>query len=132
MSRSSCISPIKSSVGVARRLRLDPGRPLPQLLLRLEGFAVLLAAVVLYAKADFGWILFAALFLALDVSIAAYNADLATRLALIWLGHIGVDRFLGYGLKYPTAVKDTNLGRVWLCTRARGPGAPYPAHQPSG
>ena len=26
--------------------------------------------------------------------------------------HIGVDRALGYGLKYPTAFADTHLGRV--------------------
>jgi hypothetical protein len=33
-------------------------------------------------------------------------------MALIWLAHIGVDRLLGYGLKYPTAFTDTHLGRV--------------------
>ena len=30
------------------------------------------------------------------------EADVAVQLALIWLAHIGVDRALGYGLKYPT------------------------------
>jgi len=34
------------------------------------------------------------------------------QLALIWLVHIGADRLLGYGLKYPTAFKDTHLQRV--------------------
>jgi hypothetical protein len=33
-------------------------------------------------------------------------------LALIWLAHIGVDRALGYGLKYPDGFKDTHLQRV--------------------
>jgi hypothetical protein len=32
--------------------------------------------------------------------------------SLIWLAHIGVDRALGYGLKYPTTFKDTHLQRV--------------------
>ena len=31
---------------------------------------------------------------------------------LIWLAHIGFDRLLGYGLKYPDAFKDTHLGRL--------------------
>lgn len=35
-------------------------------------------------------------------------------LALIWLGHIGFDRALGYGLKYPTFFKDTHLQRVQI------------------
>jgi hypothetical protein len=32
--------------------------------------------------------------------------------AALWALHIGVDRALGYGLKYPTAFGDTHLGRV--------------------
>jgi hypothetical protein len=32
--------------------------------------------------------------------------------ALIWLAHIGFDRMLGYGLKYPTIFKDTHLQHV--------------------
>ena len=40
------------------------------------------------------------------------DSDAALAVALIWLGHIGVDRLIGYGLKYPTAFKDTHLQRV--------------------
>jgi hypothetical protein len=40
------------------------------------------------------------------------EADLAIQLALIWLTHIGVDRVVGYGLKYPTDFKDSHLQRV--------------------
>jgi hypothetical protein len=40
------------------------------------------------------------------------DSELATQIALIWLAHIGADRFLGYGLKYPTGFKDTHLQRV--------------------
>lgn len=32
--------------------------------------------------------------------------------ALVWFAHIGMDRALGYGLKYPTGFKDTHLGRL--------------------
>jgi hypothetical protein len=115
---------------------------LPHLLLRLEGLAVAAAAIVLYFHEDFGWILFVALILAPDLSFAAYvfgpkagavaydavhteifpvalgtfgvvaDSAVATKVALIWLAHIGADRLLGYGLEYPTAFKDTHLSRV--------------------
>jgi hypothetical protein len=32
--------------------------------------------------------------------------------ALVWFAHIGMDRALGYGLKYETDFKDTHLGRI--------------------
>ena len=115
---------------------------LPSLLLRCEGLAVLIAAVVLYAHADFGWLLFVVLILAPDLSALGYLAgprvgaasydlvhthvlpvalgaggvvsdtDWAMQIALIWLAHIGMDRAVGYGLKYPTGFKDTHLQRV--------------------
>jgi hypothetical protein len=114
----------------------------PHVLLRLEGLAIAAAAVLLYFHEDFGWILFAALILAPDLSFAGYafgpkvgaiaydavhteifpvalgtigvvaDSTAATKVALIWLAHIGADRLLGYGLKYPTAFKDTHLSRV--------------------
>jgi hypothetical protein len=34
------------------------------------------------------------------------------QLGLIWLAHVGADRLLGYGLKYPTGFRDTHLQRV--------------------
>jgi hypothetical protein len=40
------------------------------------------------------------------------EAGLPVQVALIWAAHIGGDRALGYGLKYPTAFKDTHLGRI--------------------
>lgn len=40
------------------------------------------------------------------------EAGLPVQIALIWGAHIGGDRFLGYGLKYPTAFEDTHLRRV--------------------
>lgn len=111
-------------------------------LLRAEGLAVLAAALALYFDSGYGWLLLAVLALAPDLSMAgylagpragaiAYNAahayvlpvalavagvlagsDLAVQLALIWLAHVGADRLLGYGLKYPTEFKHTHLQRV--------------------
>jgi hypothetical protein len=31
---------------------------------------------------------------------------------LIWTSHIGLDRLLGFGLKYPTRFNDTHLQRT--------------------
>ncbi len=111
---------------------------LPRLWLRLEGLAVLAFSAWLYARGGHSWVLFALLFLAPDLSFlaylagarvgaAAYNAvhsyvaplTLAgwallsgrpATVALIWAAHIGFDRFVGYGLKYSTAFRDTHLG----------------------
>jgi hypothetical protein len=33
-------------------------------------------------------------------------------IAMIWLAHIGMDRMVGYGLKYPDSFKQNHLGRV--------------------
>jgi hypothetical protein len=40
------------------------------------------------------------------------EAGLPVQIALIWAAHIGIDRVLGLGLKYPTGFKDTHLNRV--------------------
>ena len=115
---------------------------LPRVLLRAEGLAVAVAAVALYFHADYPWWLLLAVVLAPDLSMvgflagsttgaAAYDAvhtyvlpvalaavgllldsETAVQLGLIWLTHIGVDRAMGYGLKYPTNFKDTHLQRV--------------------
>jgi hypothetical protein len=111
-------------------------------LLRLEGLALLAAAVLLYARAQGNWLLFAELFLLPDLGFAgyifgpragaaAYNTAHSTpgplilalaaigsgtrlpfALALIWLAHVGFDRALGYGLKYASGFRDTHLGRI--------------------
>lgn len=111
-----------------------------RLWLRAEGAAVLVLAVLLYRGGDASWVVFAALFLVPDLSFAAYLAGpragavvynlmhsyalplllavaiLGTgnspAIPLIWAAHIGFDRALGYGLKYPTAFGNTHLGRI--------------------
>ncbi len=115
---------------------------MPRTLLRLEGAAVLAAALALYFDREYGWLALVLLVLAPDVSMLGYLAGpragaraydlahfeawplalgvagvltderVAVQLALIWLAHIGVDRLLGYGLKYETGFKDTHLQRV--------------------
>ena len=114
----------------------------PALLLRLEAAALFVGAVAVYATQGGNWLLFVVLLLAPDLSMlgylvnqrfgaAVYNlahttitpllllaAGLATgalmlvQVALIFLAHIGMDRFVGYGLKYTTAFKDTHLQRL--------------------
>jgi hypothetical protein len=114
----------------------------PALLLRLEGAALFFCAVLFYHLLRGSWISFIALFLWPDMLMVGYllNPKLGSRLynlvhthivpaalatssfalhrtsllafALIWLGHIGIDRALGFGLKYPTFFKDTHLRRV--------------------
>jgi len=44
--------------------------------------------------------------------IGAVTASAAFGVALIWAAHIGLDRLLGYGLKYPTAFGHTHLGMI--------------------
>jgi hypothetical protein len=110
--------------------------------LRLEGFAAFAAAFAFYAQAKFSWPAFAFFFLAPDLAMLAYLAGpragafgynvahtyaLALALTLvgffvalpaaaagglIWIAHIGFDRALGYGLKYPTGFGNTHLGRI--------------------
>jgi hypothetical protein len=50
--------------------------------------------------------------LALVSAGALAMRPLAVDLALIWMAHIGMDRALGYGLKYTSSFGDTHLGRV--------------------
>ncbi len=114
----------------------------PATLLRVEGVALLALGVLLYRANGGSWLLFGALLLAPDLSMlgylagpkvgaAIYNAfhtyagpavvgasgmifasPLAIAVALIWFAHIGMDRTVGYGLKYQTSFKDTHLQRV--------------------
>jgi hypothetical protein len=114
----------------------------PRVLLRLEGLFVVVLSVALYWRQGESWWLFAALFLAPDLSFLgyvagprmgaiAYNAVHSTAgplllvliglagtyapalaIGLIWLAHCGFDRALGYGLKYDAGFGFTHLGRI--------------------
>lgn len=110
-------------------------------LLRLEGLVIAVASAVLYARIGASWWLFAALWLAPDLSMLGYlfgacrgariynaihtyvlpgalalsgwllHVPILLPLVLIWINHIGVDRLLGYGLKYSDGFGWTHLGR---------------------
>jgi hypothetical protein len=111
-------------------------------LLRLEGLTLFAAMTLLYAVWGGSWWIYVILFLAPDLSFAgylagprvgaiAYNAahsylapvalmtlgftlasPLALSIATVWLAHIGIDRALGYGLKYNAGFGFTHLGRI--------------------
>ncbi len=115
---------------------------LPRRLLHAEGAVVFLAATLLYFHGGHPWWLYLVLALAPDLSMLGYLAgpragaaayDTAhtyvlpvalaalgvvsdvgtlTAVGLVWIAHIGVDRAVGYGLKYPSGFKDTHLQRV--------------------
>jgi len=110
--------------------------------LRLEALSMTALSAVLYARSGASWWLFAAFWLAPDLSMLGYLIDscwgaraynavhtyvtpatlaIAALLlhhapllpfALIWANHIGVDRLLGYGLKYPQGFGWTHLGKL--------------------
>jgi hypothetical protein len=114
----------------------------PSRLLHIDGAVVLVLALFGYWMTQGNWWVFALLLFAPDLSMlgylggartgaAVYNvvhmyllpamllvvsillANLwMTHGAMIWFAHIGIDRLLGYGLKYPTAFKDTHFQRL--------------------
>jgi len=40
------------------------------------------------------------------------DSQIIELLGLIIIGHIGMDRFFGFGLKYPDSFKHTHLGNI--------------------
>lgn len=114
----------------------------PAVLLRTEGATMLAASGALYWLSGESWWLFALLLLAPDASMlgylagprvgaALYNAihsyplpaalgtfglvagtPPAVAVSLVWFAHIGMDRAIGYGLKYEGEFQDTHMERV--------------------
>jgi Domain of unknown function (DUF4260) len=117
-------------------------------LLRLEGLTLFAGMTLLYAVWGGSWWVYVILFLAPDLSFAAYLAGprlgaivynaahsylapmslmtsgfalaspLTLSLAMIWLAHVGIDRALGYGLKYSAGFTFTHLGRIGPAAKA--------------
>jgi hypothetical protein len=111
-------------------------------LLQAEGLPILAAGTIAYGQLGGPWLALIPLLLVPDLSMIGFVRDarlgaltynlghnLVTAGALLGLGlglnigwlaiagavvvaHIGMDRLLGYGLKYPTAFQDTHLQHV--------------------
>lgn len=111
-------------------------------ILHVEGFAVLVLSLYFYGYSQFSWGLFFILLFSPDLSMCGYlfnnkigamlynvfhtyilsigvvicglllSSENILAVGLIWSAHIGMDRMIGYGLKYPTEFKDTHLNRV--------------------
>ena len=111
-------------------------------LLRLEGLTLFAGMTLLYAVWGGYWWIYAVLFLAPDLSFVAYlsgprvgaivyntahsymvpvallttgfalPSPLVLSIAMIWMAHIGIDRALGFGLKYSAGFGFTHLGRI--------------------
>jgi hypothetical protein len=117
-------------------------------ILRIEGLAVAAVSAILYARTGASWWLFAVLWLVPDVSMLGYlagscrgarvynavhtytlpvtlglsawllHAHALVPFALIWVNHIGLDRLMGYGLKYSNGFAWTHLGsKITLAAR---------------
>ena len=112
----------------------------PEILLRIEGVFDLALSLIFFQAIHGNWLLFVLLLLAPDLAMLGYlrGARIGTvcynlvhtlavpfliiayayltkslwllPYALIWTAHIGLDRMLGFGLKYPTGFRDTHLG----------------------
>ncbi len=115
---------------------------MPRLLLHAEGLALLAAAVLVYWQRGGAWWLFLLLLLAPDLSFVGFafgkaagatvynlahttvlplllagvglgtGLPMAVDVALVWLAHIGMDRALGFGLRYPAIEGTTHLARL--------------------
>jgi hypothetical protein len=115
---------------------------LPPVLVRTEGAVLLTLSVLLYGLFGESWLLFVVLFLVPDLSMLGYlggsligavsynwfhtyapagllaafglltGSSLLVSVALVWFSHIGFDRMVGFGLKYPTGFFDTHLHRL--------------------
>ncbi len=111
-------------------------------LLRVEGLVAFGLSLYGYAAVGKPWPWFILLFLAPDLSMSGYlvnprvgsvsynlihtyatpvillaigwwmHLPALSALGLILSAHIGLDRFLGFGLKYPGGFKETHLQRV--------------------
>jgi hypothetical protein len=114
----------------------------PALLLRIEGGFDLALSLIFYQAIDANWLLFVLLLLAPDIAIVGYlrgvqvgticynlvhtlvgpflliayayltSSPWLLPYALIWTAHIGADRMLGFGLKYPAGFRNTHLGEM--------------------
>lgn len=131
-----------SGLEPAGHLHLEETTPWVQRWLRAEGVAALALGWVVWQSQGGELLWFVPLLLVPDVSMLgylggnhlgaiAYNVahnwfvgglvlglgwwlavPVVTMAGAILVAHTGIDRVMGYGLKYPTAFQDTHLGRI--------------------
>jgi len=136
------VEPDAGPVAAPDHVHLEDTTPWVRRWLRAEGVIAFAWAVVLWILLRQPLPLFLVLLLVPDVSMLGYlrgphagailynivhnwaTAGLVLLLGLVaqpgpiilvgsvLLGHVGIDRALGYGLKYPTSFQDTHLGRI--------------------
>jgi hypothetical protein len=127
----------------------------PRRWLRFEGATLLVASLVAYSTTRQAWWLVPLTLLAPDLLAVGYlggtrlgarlynlvhstvlpvalaglgwwnHEPLAVALGLVWLAHIGMDRLLGFGLKYDDHAQHTHLGHG---RRNAGTDCPVPSH----
>ena len=114
----------------------------PRFFLRLEGVVLFLVSLILFGTTHQHWWWVPVLLLVPDIFMAGYarstkigaliynightyllpallsvyglhgHRPLLLGIGLIWIAHIGMDRFAGYGLKYDDDFKHTHLGNL--------------------
>ena len=110
--------------------------------LRLEAATLLVGSLIAYSSTHRSWWLVPVLLFLPDLSMVGYlggprlgaiaynlahntavaavvvalgwwqHESLVLALGLVWLAHIGMDRLMGYGLKYNDHFQHTHLGRL--------------------
>lgn len=115
---------------------------IPRILLHLEGLAVFVLSLLVYSNLGASWPQFALLFLTPDLFMLGYLVNkrigavcynfahtyvvalamaatghfsgnsFVLALGVIVCAHIGFDRMIGFGLKYPADFKETHLQKV--------------------
>ncbi len=126
----------------AATVNLESTTPWVRGWLRAEGIAALVGGLSAWLALGAAWPLFLVFLLVPDVSMIGYlkgthagaitynfvhnwaTAGLVLGLGValavpgivlagvILVAHVGMDRLMGYGLKYPTSFQDTHLGRI--------------------
>jgi hypothetical protein len=113
----------------------------PRRWLRVEGATLFAGSLIAYSTTDQAWWLVPLTLLLPDLTMIGYlggtrlgsylynlghstplpavvvaigwwqDKSLVVALGLVWLAHIGLDRLIGYGLKYEDHFQHTHLGR---------------------
>ncbi len=124
----------------AHEFYVQPGQPV--VWQRIEAAVIFGLCLVMYYHLRLSGWLFVLLLLAPDLSMIGYTfslslgttlynlvhnygipllvltmgfalaSELVISVGLIWLAHCGMDRAVGYGLKYPTHFQHTHLGKI--------------------